>query len=405
VETECRKGIEMPDTFDAIVIGGGVIGASTAFHLKSLGCPRVLLVERGDICAGGTAKSCAIIRTHYTVPSNSVLALKSLEVFQNFSEVLGDPDADSGFVNSGYIILAADDDIAEHLLESVSTQSSAGVDTYEISPTEALELHPRLNVEDAKVLAYEPNSGYADPYLTTTGFISAGRKLGVEVRPNCTVTGLMMEGQRITGIETTQGPVHAKTVISAVGPWTGNIATWAGLSIPLEVSRHIVLTFRDANPYEATLPIVKDMTTANKMYFRPSSGGVALVGTGDHGEPVYNADQLDENVSDDFVLRQGGQMAHRMPSFTNAELVASWTGPYDITPDWNPVLGRVPEVDGLILAYGFSGHGFKLAPMIGKILAQTTLNETCDVDPHPYRLNRFAEGELLTGAYGVGSIS
>ena len=395
----------MIDTFDAIVIGGGVVGASTAFHLKNLGCPRVLLVERDDICTGGTAKSCAIIRTHYTVPSNSILAAKSLEIFQNFSEILRDADAHSGFVNSGYIILAEDDDIGEHLRKSVSTQSKAGVETYEISPNEALKLHPRLNLEDAKVLAYEPNSGYADPYLTTTGFISASRKLGVEVRPNCPVTGLMKDGSRVIGIKTVQGPVNAKIVISAVGPWTSQIASFAGLSVPLEVSRHIVLTLRDADPYEVTLPIIKDMTTANKMYFRPSGGGVALVGTGDHGEPVNSADGLDENVSDDFVLHQGRQMAHRMPSFTNAELVASWTGPYDITPDWNPVLECNPEVDGLVLAYGFSGHGFKLAPMIGKILAQMTLNESCDVDLHPYRLSRFAEGELLTGAYGVGSIS
>ena len=395
----------MPDTYDAIVVGGGVIGASTAYHLKKLGCPRVLLVERDDICSGGTAKSCAIIRTHYTVPSNSLLAAKSLEIFQNFPDVLDDPEAACGFVNSGYIILAADDEIAHHLRESVSTQSSAGVETFEISRKEALTLHPRLNVDDAKVLAYEPNSGYADPYMTTTGFISSGRNLGLEVRANCPVTGLLMEGGRVVGIDTPDGPVHADTVISAVGPWTGQIATWAGVSIPLEISRHIVLTFRDADPYEGTLPIVKDMTTANKMYFRPSSGGVALVGTGDHGDPVDSADGLDETVSDDFVLLQGQQMAHRMPSFGTAELAATWTGPYDITPDWNPVLGRHPGIDGLVLAYGFSGHGFKLAPMIGKILAQTALDLPCDVDPTPYRVGRFEDGELLTGSYGVGSIS
>lgn len=395
----------MPDTYDTIVIGGGVVGASTAYHLKKLGCPRVLLVERDDICSGGTAKSCAIIRTHYTVPSNSLLAAKSLEIFQNFPDVLEDPETTCGFVNSGYIILAADDGIAHHLLESVSTQSSAGVETFEISPKEARALHPRLNVDDAKVLAYEPNSGYADPYLTTTGFISAGRKLGLKVRANCPVAGLLMEGDRVVGIDTPDGPVHADTVISAVGPRTGQIAAWANLSIPLEISRHIVLTFRDSDPYEATLPIIKDMTPANKMYFRPSGGGVALVGTGDHGDPVDDADGLDETVGDDFVLLQGKQMAHRMPSFGAAELAATWTGPYDITPDWNPVLGRPPGIDGLVLAYGFSGHGFKLAPMIGKILAQTALDLPCDVDPTPYRVGRFEDGQLLTGSYGVGSIS
>ena len=365
----------------------------------------MLLVERDDICSGGTAKSCAIIRTHYTIPTNSLLAAKSLHIFQNFSDVLDDPDATSGFVNSGYIILAADDDFAEHLRKSVSAQSSAGVETFEISTEEARKLHPRLNVDDARALAYEPNSGYADPYLTTSGFVSAGRKLGLEARTKCPVTGLLKEGDRVVGVATANGPVHTDIVISAVGPWTGQIATWAGLSIPLEVSRHIVLTFRDADAYEPTLPIVKDMATANKMYFRPSSGGVALVGTGDHGDHVDHADGINETVDDDYVLHQGRQMAHRMPSFANAELVASWAGPYDITPDWNPVLGRVPGVEGLVLAYGFSGHGFKLAPMIGKILAQAALDLPCDVDPHPYRLGRFEDGEPLTGSYGIGSIS
>ena len=395
----------MPSTYDVIVIGGGVVGASTAYHLKKLGCPRVLLVERGDICSGGTSKSCAIIRTHYTVATNSVMAAKSLEIFREFPDVLDDPEATSGFVNSGYIIVATDEDFAGHLRESVSVQSSTGVETYEITPSEARGLHPRLNVDDAVAIAYEPNSGYADPYLTTSGFVSAGRRLGLEVWTNCPVNGLVMDGDRVIGVSTRRGPVHATTVISAVGPWTGQIAEWAGISIPLDISRHIVLTFRDAEPYEPTLPIVKDMGTTNKMYFRPSSGGVTLVGTGDHGEPVVHADNLDETVSDEFVLHQGHQIAHRMPSFANAELVASWTGPYDITPDWNSVLGHVPGVNGLVLAYGFSGHGFKLAPMIGKILAQTALDLPCDVDPYTYRLGRFEDGEPLTGSYGIGSIS
>ena len=132
---------------------------------------------------------------------------------------------------------------------------------------------------------------------------------------------------------------------------------------------------------------------------------VVLVGTGDHGDPIETAEAMDENVADGFVLHQGGQIGHRMASFGAAALAASWVGPYDITPDWNPVLGSAPGIEGLLLAFGFSGHGFKLAPAVGKVLAQAALGQEQDVAITPYRLSRFADGEPLTGAYGVGSIS
>ena len=158
-------------------------------------------------------------------------------------------------------------------------------------------------------------------------------------------------------------------------------------------------------PSGATLPVVNDLATANKMYFRPASGGVVLVGTGDHGDPVESPDAMDENVAEDFVLHQGRQLAHRMPSFASAAPTASWVGPYDITPDWNPVLGPAPGLDGLTLAFGFSGHGFKLAPAVGLTLAQQVLGQETDIDIGAYGLERFAAGRLLIGAYGVGSIS
>ena len=173
----------------------------------------------------------------------------------------------------------------------------------------------------------------------------------------------------------------------------------------LYLSRHTVVTFATEERYAAETPIVKDLTTENKMYFRPTSGGSVLVGTGDHGEPIATVDEVDAPVAMDFVAHQGAQISHRMSSFADCQFSGTWNGPYDITPDWNPVLGAVPERDGLIIAYGFSGHGFKLAPAVGKVLAQTALGEETDVDLTPYRLGRFADGEPLTGAYGIGSIS
>jgi len=398
-------GLGMPETFDAIVVGAGVVGASTAFHLAKLGGLKVCVVERGQACTGGTAKSCAIVRTHYSVPSNTALTVRSLAMFGAFQDWLDDGEADAGFVPSGYMILAPEGDFADRMRDNLALQTGAGAETFVVTPDEALEHHPLLALDDVAVIAYEPRSGYADPYMTTNSFLRAARAKGVVLKTNCPAQDLITKGGRVTGVRTAHGDLQAPMVISAVGPWTRTLTDGIGLDIPLEVSRHTVLTFKTAAPYDRTLPVIKDLTTTNKMYFRPASGGVVLVGTGDYGDPVTDADAMDENVDDDFVLLQGGQIGHRMASFGEAALTASWVGAYDITPDWNPVLGPVPEMAGLHLAFGFSGHGFKLAPAVGLVLAQTALGQTADVAIAPYRLRRFAEGKLLTGAYGVGSIS
>ena len=390
--------------FDAIVIGGGVVGASTAFHLKKLGAGSVLLLERGQICTGGTAKSCAICRSHYSIPTNTELTVKSHDIFRDFAAYVSVDDAASGWVESGYLILA-NEDMGGQLAENLVMQSGVGADTYEISKDDAASLHPRLNLDDVTRIGYEPMSGYADPYLTTTGFVAGARALGVQVMTDTPALELLRDGDRVTGVKTPKGDFHANAVLAAIGPWTRSLTDPLGLDLPLEISKHIVLTFRAGAPYEKTLPIVKDLTVENKMYFRAATGGVVLVGTGDHGDPLTDADDLDENVSDDFVLLQGGQVAHRMPEFAEAQLIDSWTGVYDIPPDWNPVLGPVDGFEGLHLAYGFSGHGFKLSPMLGKVLAQTLLNQATDVDISGYRLGRFADGALMTGSYGIGSIS
>ncbi len=395
----------MPESFDVVVVGAGAVGASAAFHLARLGGARVCLLDRGPVCAGGTAKSCAIVRSHYSIASNTRLTLASLEMFRNFQDYLGDAEVDSGFVNSGYLIVAGDGETAERLRANLEMQAGVGAETFAIDKREAKRLHPDLVLDDVAVVGYEPNSGYADPYLTTTSFIKAARNLGVEVRPDCAVESVLLEGGRTVGVRTVAGEIRAGQLLLAVGPWLGGLAAGLGVDFPLEVSRHVVLTFRGAAPYARTTPVVKDLTTANKMYFRPASGGVVLVGTGDHGDPVASPDEMDENAPESLVVLQGRQLARRLAGFDEAALTASWVGPYDITPDWNPVLGPVDGIAGLSVAFGFSGHGFKLAPAVGKALAQDLLGQPTVVPLAPYRLGRFAEGELLRGAYGIGSIS
>ena len=157
--------------------------------------------------------------------------------------------------------------------------------------------------------------------------------------------------------------------------------------------------------YHLDWPVVKDLTTPDKIYFRPETGGVVLVGTGDHGDPIEDADTLTDSVDMDHITRIGNLMTHRMPGFAAAECTAGWTGPYDITPDWNPIVGPVPDVEGLYVATGFSGHGFKLAPTIAEGLAQSVLGLEPRIPIDMYDLSRFSQGNPLHGAYGIGSIS
>lgn len=403
--------------YDFVIAGGGVVGASIAFHLAELSDASVALFDRGEACGGGTGRSCAIIRSHYSVASNTALTLRSLDVFRDFREALGEEDVECGFVNSGYLILAGPGRFAESLSRNLASQRRLGAETTPIDPSEALDLHPHLALEGVAAIGWEPDSGYADPVATTRGFVRAAHRRGVAVFENTPVERLRLASAgdrgtgRVSGVLTSAGPVEAGQVVSAVGPWTPGLFATSGFSpakiraLRMEVSRHVVLTFGGATYYDPKMPIVKDLTCYNKMYFRPAKGGVVLVGTGDHGDPVEDPDRMVAAAPRDLVALQRTQIAARMPAFEGAELADSWVGPYDITPDWNPVLGSAPGLSGLYLAYGFSGHGFKMAPAIGRCVARSLLGEVPDVDLAPYRPERFDEGALLLGAYGGGSIS
>ncbi len=390
----------MSQNADIIIIGGGVIGCSTAYNLARLGAGRVALLERGDICSGGTAKSCAIVRTHYSIETNLNHAVESLKIFRDFDQIIG---GDAGWQRTGYLILGPEAHRAP-MLEVFARQNARGIDTRVLSPAEAAEMHPLLNFSDAEVIGYDSQAGYADPYLTTTSYANRAKELGVAVHTGATVTGLRAAGG-LTTVATSRGDFTAPHVVLAAGPWTNRLAADLGLSFPYEISRHKVITLKIARPYEKTWPIVKDLTTPDKIYFRPDSGGVVLIGTGDHGDPIDDADTLTDAIDEAHLERIGNLIAHRMPPFADAQYVAGWTGPYDIAADWNPIVGAVPGYDGLYVAVGFSGHGFKLAPTIGEALAQTILGQEVRVPITDYGLDRFAAGHALHGAYGIGSIS
>jgi sarcosine oxidase subunit beta len=389
------------NTCDIIVIGGGIVGCSTAYNLARHGKSKVVLLERGDICSGGTAKSCAIVRTHYSIRSNLIHAVESLKIFSHFDEVVG---GEVGWRRTGYLIVGPE--AHRQPMEMVfDMQNEQGIDTAVITPEEAGQIHPLLQLEDVGVIGYDTQAGYADPYLTTTAYARRARELGVAVHTQTTVTG-MRHHERMKKVETNRGVFEAPVVIMAAGPWSHKLGRMIGAEFPYVNSRHKVITLKISRPYQLDWPIVKDLTTPDKIYFRPETGGAVLVGTGDHGDPLEDPDSLRDEVDLEHVARIDELISHRMPAFADAQYTAGWTGPYDITPDWNPIVGPVPGYEGFYIAVGFSGHGFKLAPTIGEGLARMVLGLEPRVPIDVYDMGRFlGEGHSLHGAYGIGSIS
>lgn len=391
--------------FDYIVIGAGVIGSSVAYHLARFGAKRVLVLDRTQVGAGTTSQSSGILRTHYSVIQNVELALASWQVFQNFAGYLEDDEASAGLVKCGYLIASPDGPKLDALRSALDGQRAKGITVQTLDASQASSLLPIARFDDAALIGFEPEAGFADAYLTATGFARAARRLGVQIIEGVEVQRLLHDGGRVTGIETSQGTFHAGTVVSTQNIWARDIERWTGIASPVAAERHTVLALQGPQPYTFQMPVYKDLGSPGMLYCRSYGGTQMLVSEGGAGETLPAPDNQQGPVPMDYVAEVGAQVADRFPSFETAGLASSWTGVYDVTPDWNPVLGRLPGMQGLVVGYGFSGHGFKLSPGIGRVLAQEALGLPTDVPLAPYALQRFAAGQPLTGRYGVGAVS
>ncbi len=394
------------ESFDAIVIGAGVIGSSVAYHLARLGAKKVLVLERLQIGAGTSTQSSGILRTHYSVIENVELARRSWSVFTNFNDYLGDDDAASGLVKCGYLICAPDGAKLNPLKAALQGQIDKGIDVQFLSPSEARDRLPIATFDDAALIGYEPEAGFADAYLVATSFARAARRLGVKIMEGVSVDKLLVDNGKVCGVETAQGSFRSNTVISTQNIWATDIERWTGIPTPVVPERHTVLALEcPGSPYTFQMPVFKDLGSPGMLYCRSYGGNQMLVSEGVVGETLSEPHNEQGDISMDYIVEMGAQVAERFPAYEAAGLASQWTGVYDVTPDWNPVLGRVPGLEGLVVGYGFSGHGFKLSPAVGLVLAQSALNLPTEVSLAPYALDRFSTGQLLTGKYGLGAVS
>jgi sarcosine oxidase subunit beta len=295
----------------------------------------------------------------------------------------------------------------EALRGALAGQTARGIEVQLLDRAQAADLLPIARFDDAALIGYEPQAGFADAYLTATSFARAARRLGVSFLEGVRATALLREGDRIVGVETTQGSYACGALVSTQNIWAREIERWTGIGSPVTAERHAVLALQAADPaaYTAAMPVFKDLASPGMLYYRSYGGRQMLVSEGTAGEVLSEPTTEQGDIPDDQILAVGEQVAARFPAYGEAGLASSWTGVYDVTPDWNPVLGRPPGIEGLVVGYGFSGHGFKLSPAVGRVLAQEALGLPTEVSLAPYALERFRSGRLLTGRYGVGAVS
>jgi sarcosine oxidase subunit beta len=381
----------MADGATVVVVGGGVMGCSIAFHLAERGVD-VLVLERGTVCSGMSARSGALVRMHYTNAPEARLAVASLAYFQSWRERVG---GWCGFTVTGAAILVGPGE-GERLRRNVAMLRGLGVDTEAATPAELAAEHPELDLRGVELAAVEPGSGYADPVATTFAFASRAVDLGARIRQGVPVRALLVAGDRVVGVDTGDGRVGADAVVLACGPWVDPLARTAGFELGITPERSQLAFFR--RPEAARRhPVVIDGVLGT--YFRPHGGELSLLGvSAGHRIGVDAIDREVEGYDHQVVAPALGRLAGRVPAFAGAPFARGHRGVYDTSPDSRAVLDAAPGVAGLYLAGGFSGTGFKKSPAVGAGMAElVTQGRATTVDLRPFRLGRFAEGDPIVG--------
>ena len=358
------------ETADVVVIGGGVMGCSIACNLAMTvhrhGLHRIVLLERDTLGSGSTGRSSGAIRMHYSTAVSAEMAWRSLQIYRNFADIIG---GDCGYVPTGYLVFAGPDDV-DAFRSNIATQQSVGVITDIISPVDAAGLAPGFSVSDVAAIAYEPYSGHADTSATAYAYATRARAEGVSVRLQTPAAGIetSADGSRVVAVNTVSGArIQTGVAVVATGPWSPAFLESHGIVAPLVATRHEVLYFR--RPLEQSLTSVR-RDTRQPHRLRPKVQYMTLVGNGNHSEVVNDPEVFAQRASPSFIQDVWQRLTLRIPPMADAELAAGYAGLYTNTPDSHPIIDRVDGVEGLYLCTGFSGHGFKLAPLVGVLMAE-----------------------------------
>ncbi len=385
-----KTGFTNMRTADVVIVGGGIVGSSIAYHLVEAGCRSVLVIERETSQGkGSTGKSMGGVRAQFATPVNIKMSLYSIPFYASFDDRLGHP---CGYRPQGYLFCATSDRHMAYLRANYERQVSMGLDQVRlVTGAEISGMFPQLRADDIVGGSFCSTDGFVDPYSAMIGFMAWATDHGAELWKNTEVLAITSDDQGVCAVETSRGRVETRTVVNAAGAWAASIAAMVGIHLPVEPLRRMLVPTEPFDDFPHTAPMIIDMS--NGFHFRPEGRGFLLAWNDPEETPGFKTD-FDPNFVEKILTRA----ASRVPCFENLPVnpKRAWAGLYEMTPDHHPILGSTPEVPGFFLANGFSGHGVMHAPATGKILCDLILTGACDlVDASLLTLARFSENRLI----------
>jgi len=373
-------------TADVVIIGGGVMGASTAYHLALRGQKNILLLEKDEFfgqeatgrCAGG-------VRYQFSTEINLRLSILSLPMLERFKEETGQ---EINFRKCGYLFVLTQSEDVKTFRHSLELQQGLGVGTEWLTADEVRRRLPLMRFEDALAGSYNPQDGLVDPNSVVMGYVGAAQRLGVQCLNNVEVIGIQVEAGRVVGVDTNQGKVSTPVVVNAAGPWAGQIGQLAGVEVPIVPLRRQIMTTTPLPEVPQDFPFVLDF--AQSLYFHREGDGI-LTGMSNNDEKAG----FDQTVDDDFEMVNLEAAIARMPCLEKASMLSHWAGLYEVTRNAHPIYGKTP-VDGFFIVAGFSGHGFMHGPISGKLMTECILDKKfVSLDVSMLDLARFSEGRQI----------
>jgi sarcosine oxidase subunit beta len=375
--------MSLPRAADVVVVGGGVVGCSIAYHLARRGQRDVVVLERDTVGSGTTSKAAGGIRAQFGTETEIRFSLESLPVFESFADEFG---VDPGYQRIGYLFLVDDEADLRGFEGRIALQRRLGVDVRVITPAEAQELVPALRVDDLVAAVWGPGDGLAGPAEVTGGFARRARELGVRIAEGVEVAGIDVEGGRVRGVRTSHGALGARVVVNAAGPAAARVGRLAGLDLPVHPRRrHIFFT----DPFPA-IPGPVPLTTdrGSGFYFRKELEQL-LISPGDVEDSGEDSTATMDWGKRDEVVEKA---VHRLPVLEQATIAGGWAGLRPLTPDDHAIIGWAPGLEGLFLAVGFGGHGFQHSPATGRYVAEWLLDGTPSMDLSLFDPGRFGQG-------------
>lgn len=374
----------LPQSASVVVIGGGVMGVSTAFHLAEAGVTDVLLLDRGPLGGGSTCKAAGGVRAMFSDAVNIELGRRSLEAFARFGE---HPGQEIDLHRVGYLFLLDAQEDVDAMTAAVALQNAHGVPSRMIAPEEARRLSPLISTDGLLAAAWSPTDGHCTPESVVLGYATGARRLGATVLPHCGVTAVQVVGGEVTGVVTERGTVATSTVVCAAGPWAQQVAATAGVDLPVTPLRRQVVLTEPVPGLPPDLPMTIDFSTS--FYFHGEGRGL-LMGMSDPDEqPGFSVER-----SDAWLPRLAEAVARRAPALADVGLAGGWAGLYEMTPDHNALIGESPDVSRFLYATGFSGHGFLMGPAVGEVLRDLVLQRPPPVDVRTLSAERLLVDDL-----------